>query len=114
MSFYIWSQKHQPFATHCFCADLCHRAVRCKFWSVLAEREEVSGLSCVGQNASAGQVLELLEVKIKGRKKRGFTSIFAVTDPLRLREAGLTQIRQIFRAPTTVYMYTGSGVRVRE
>lgn len=49
-----------------------------------------------------------------GRREGNFISIFAIMDPLLLREAGTKRVRQIQCASTAVHAYAASDVRVRQ
>lgn len=48
-----------------------------------------------GKSAPSQRIVEVLEKKTEGRKKRKFTSILSITDPLILGEADTEQVRPI-------------------
>lgn len=64
------------------------------------------------RTAPSGKIAGVLEAKMGGCKKRNFTSISAITPPLFSQEASTREVRQIFRAPTSVRTYAVNVVRL--
>lgn len=65
-----------------------------------------------GEAGPAQTTVEVLEAQMRGPKKGNFFSIFAITAPPLLPEAGSEQGRQNLRASTAVQTYAASSVQV--
>lgn len=63
-----------------------------------------------GKTASMQVTVEVREAKMGERQRGIFVSMFAVTAPLLLGEAGMKQIRQILQALTAVHTYAAKDM----
>lgn len=80
--------------------------------SLKLSMKEFLGLVVREESVSSRKVLPVLEAKMRGRRVAKFASMFAVTAPLLLREAGMEHVRYIFRAWTAVHTFAVTDPRV--
>lgn len=65
-----------------------------------------------GETIPPWEIANALKAEMRGRKKGNFISIFAITNPPVLRDAGTEQGLQILPASTAVHTTAASDVRV--
>lgn len=72
------------------------------------------GCAVEAETAFSRKTLEAPEARMRGRKKRNFTSTFALTAPPVLRATGTRQVCQILRASTALQSYAASDMLVAQ
>lgn len=95
----------RPFATGEFAA---------KFELSSLNMNDFLGCALRGRTALSEKTSEVLEEKMRWRKKRNFNLMLAVLDTPLLRKLGTEQVRQILQVSTAVHARVASVRLVRE